>query len=75
MENKCGCWALLKRGLTGACKSSASKDSANTIPRTSLVYDAGIYVLLLLLVSISHYKFTLLFSYFDSSFLPKMLHV
>lgn len=42
MENKCGCWAILKRGVRGACKSSASRDSANTIPRTSLVYDAGI---------------------------------
>ncbi|KAF5749633.1 receptor-like protein kinase [Tripterygium wilfordii] len=38
MEKKCGCWALLKRGV---CKSSASKDSVNTIPRTSLVYDAA----------------------------------
>ena len=42
MEKKCGCWAVLKRGVRGSCKSSASKDSANTIPRTSLVYDAGI---------------------------------
>ncbi|KAF2318086.1 hypothetical protein GH714_041427 [Hevea brasiliensis] len=41
MENKCGCWALLKRGVRGACKPSASRDSANTIPRTSLVYDAA----------------------------------
>ncbi|KAH7574390.1 hypothetical protein JRO89_XS03G0290300 [Xanthoceras sorbifolium] len=41
MDNKCGCWAVLKRGVTGACKSSSSRDSANTIPRTSLVYDAA----------------------------------
>ncbi|GLT67801.1 hypothetical protein SLA2020_400850 [Shorea laevis] len=41
MEQKCGCWSVLKRGVRGACKSSASKDSANTIPRTSLVYDAA----------------------------------
>lgn len=41
MEKKCGCWSVLKRGVRGACKSSASKDSANTIPRTSLVYDAA----------------------------------
>ncbi|KAG5102138.1 hypothetical protein AAZX31_17G108500 [Glycine max] len=45
MENekkKCGCWAVLKRGVRGACKpSSASRDSPNTIPRTSLVYDAA----------------------------------
>ncbi|XP_030954617.1 serine/threonine-protein kinase PBL35-like [Quercus robur] len=41
MEKKCGCWAVLKRGVRGSCKSSASKDSANTIPRTSLVYDAA----------------------------------
>lgn len=41
METKCGCWAFLKRGVRGSCKSSASNHSANTIPRTSLVYDAG----------------------------------
>ncbi|KAJ8768095.1 hypothetical protein K2173_021035 [Erythroxylum novogranatense] len=41
MEKKCGCWALLRRGVRGACKSSASRDSPNTIPRTSLVYDAA----------------------------------
>ncbi|CAN6681240.1 unnamed protein product [Malus baccata var. baccata] len=41
MDNQCGCWAVLKRGVSGTCKSSASKDSANTIPRTSLVYDAA----------------------------------
>ncbi|XP_061350871.1 serine/threonine-protein kinase PBL34-like [Gastrolobium bilobum] len=40
-EKKCGCWAVLKRGVRGACKSSASRDPANTIPRTSLVYDAA----------------------------------
>ncbi|BAT76320.1 serine/threonine-protein kinase [Vigna angularis] len=40
-EKKCGCWAVLKRGVRGACKPSASRDSANTIPRTSLVYDAA----------------------------------
>ncbi|KAB2020085.1 hypothetical protein ES319_D07G043200v1 [Gossypium barbadense] len=37
-DNNCGCWAVLKRGV---CKSSASRDSANTIPRTSLVYDTA----------------------------------
>jgi len=41
MDSKCGCWAVLKRGVRGSCKSSASRDSANAIPRTSLVYDAG----------------------------------
>ncbi|KDO73502.1 hypothetical protein CISIN_1g014202mg [Citrus sinensis] len=41
METKCGCWAFLKRGVRGSCKSSASNHSANTIPRTSLVYDAA----------------------------------
>ncbi|GKV17090.1 hypothetical protein SLEP1_g27634 [Rubroshorea leprosula] len=42
MDNsKCGCWTALKRGVAGAYKSSASRDSANTIPRTSLVYDAA----------------------------------
>ncbi|XP_029129219.1 probable serine/threonine-protein kinase PIX7 isoform X3 [Cajanus cajan] len=40
-DKKCGCWAVLKRGVRGACKPSASRDSANTIPRTSLVYDAA----------------------------------
>ncbi|KAK2644922.1 hypothetical protein Ddye_020117 [Dipteronia dyeriana] len=41
-DNKCGCWAVLRRGVSGAnCKSSSSTDSANTIPRTSLVYDAA----------------------------------
>ncbi|XXG52316.1 hypothetical protein AAC387_Pa03g0688 [Persea americana] len=40
MANKCGCWAALKRGVKGACSSSSSTDSPNTIPRTSLVYDA-----------------------------------
>ncbi|KAL9361612.1 hypothetical protein Peur_044397 [Populus x canadensis] len=40
MDSKCGCWAVLKRGVRGSCKSSASRDSANAIPRTSLVYDA-----------------------------------
>lgn len=44
MEKKCGCWSVLKRGVRGACKPSASRDSANTIPRTSLVHDAGIVV-------------------------------
>ncbi|PON99841.1 Mitogen-activated protein kinase kinase kinase [Trema orientale] len=41
MAAKCGCWAVLTRGVRGACNSSASKDSPNTIPRTSLVYDAA----------------------------------
>ncbi|KAJ6331879.1 hypothetical protein OIU76_010288 [Salix suchowensis] len=41
MDSKCGCWAILKRGVRGSCKSSASRDAANAIPRTSLVYDAG----------------------------------
>lgn len=41
MENKCGCWAVLRRGVKGSCNSSASKHSANSIPRTSLVYDAA----------------------------------
>lgn len=49
MDKKCGCWAVLRRGVSGACKSSASKDSANSIPRTSLVYDAGIYTYIVLL--------------------------
>lgn len=46
MEKNCGCWAVLKRGVRGACKSSASRDSVNAIPRTSLVYDAGIVIFL-----------------------------
>ncbi|KMT02801.1 hypothetical protein BVRB_8g193850 [Beta vulgaris subsp. vulgaris] len=41
MEKKCGCWAVLRRNVRGSCKSSASKNSANSIPRSSLVYDAA----------------------------------
>ncbi|PSS36113.1 Receptor-like protein kinase [Actinidia chinensis var. chinensis] len=41
MEKKCGCWAVLRRSVKSSCKPSASKDSANSIPRTSLVYDAA----------------------------------
>ncbi|XP_052199941.1 serine/threonine-protein kinase PBL35-like [Diospyros lotus] len=41
MEKKCGCWAALRRSVRGSCKATASKDSANTIPRTGLVYDAA----------------------------------
>ncbi|CAI0389225.1 unnamed protein product [Linum tenue] len=42
MANKCGCWSVLKRGVkSAACSSSAARDSANAIPRTSLVYDAA----------------------------------
>ncbi|GAB4832831.1 Serine/threonine-protein kinase pbl35 [Ancistrocladus abbreviatus] len=41
MDKKCGCWPVLSRGVRGACKSSDAKNSANSIPRTSLVYDAA----------------------------------
>ncbi|KAG7023502.1 putative serine/threonine-protein kinase PIX7, partial [Cucurbita argyrosperma subsp. argyrosperma] len=41
MEKRCGCWAVLTRTVSGVCKSSASKDSPNNIPRTSLVYDSA----------------------------------
>ncbi|KAL3745232.1 hypothetical protein ACJRO7_014359 [Eucalyptus globulus] len=34
-KSGCGCWAVLRR------TSSASRDSANSIPRTSTVYDAA----------------------------------
>lgn len=44
MENKCGCWAVLRRGVRGSCNSSDTKNSANSIPRTSLVYDAGMKI-------------------------------
>ncbi|KAF9615205.1 hypothetical protein IFM89_022467 [Coptis chinensis] len=40
-KNKCGCWAVLRRGIKGNCKSSGSRDTANALPRTSLVYDAA----------------------------------
>ncbi|XP_016455553.2 serine/threonine-protein kinase PBL34 [Nicotiana tabacum] len=42
-KNKnCGCWAVLRSSVIGgACSSSVSKHSANSIPRTSLVYDAA----------------------------------
>lgn len=45
MENnttKCGCWSVLKRGVKGTYhNSSGSKDTVNSLPRTSLVYDAA----------------------------------
>ncbi|CAI9100839.1 OLC1v1038023C1 [Oldenlandia corymbosa var. corymbosa] len=41
MERKCGCWSVLRRNVRGSCKSSDSKNSVSTIPRTSLVYDAA----------------------------------
>lgn len=41
MEKKCGCWAVLRRGVRDSCKSSASKNTTNSIPRNSLVYDAA----------------------------------
>lgn len=40
-HTKCGCWSVIKRGVSGACKSPSSRASAKTIPRTSLVYDAA----------------------------------
>ncbi|XP_047320077.1 serine/threonine-protein kinase PBL34-like [Impatiens glandulifera] len=42
MEKRCGCWSVFRCGFRRNCKSSPNKDSANPIPRTSLVYDAGI---------------------------------
>ncbi|XP_010541906.1 PREDICTED: probable serine/threonine-protein kinase NAK isoform X2 [Tarenaya hassleriana] len=36
---KCGCWAVLKRGVRGATASASSTHSPNAIPRSSLVYD------------------------------------
>lgn len=71
MDNQCGCWAVLKRGVSGTCKSSASKDSANTIPRTSLVYDAGIYIHLLL-TRYPAYVLLLKFQLPDGFFLKSM---
>ncbi|KAG9456733.1 hypothetical protein H6P81_001241 [Aristolochia fimbriata] len=41
MEYNCGCWSAFKRGVKGACKPSSSRENANTLPRTSLVYDAA----------------------------------
>ncbi|XP_059637900.1 serine/threonine-protein kinase PBL35-like isoform X1 [Cornus florida] len=41
MDKKCGCWSVLSRSIRGTCKTSASRDSTHTIPRTSLVYDAA----------------------------------
>ncbi|KAL3535890.1 hypothetical protein ACH5RR_004351 [Cinchona calisaya] len=41
MEKKCGCWAILRLSVRGACKTSDPKNSANSIPRTSLVFDAA----------------------------------
>lgn len=63
MENKCGCWAGLTRRVRGSFKSSASNHSANTIPRTSLVYDAGspFFSLSSLLLSCKSLMFMLVF--------------
>lgn len=41
MENKCGCWAVLRRNVKASCNSSDLRNSANSITRTSLVYDAA----------------------------------
>uniref|UniRef100_A0A7N0VIH1 non-specific serine/threonine protein kinase n=1 Tax=Kalanchoe fedtschenkoi TaxID=63787 RepID=A0A7N0VIH1_KALFE len=38
MENKCGCWAVLRRSVVG---SPAAHNSANATHRASLVYDAA----------------------------------
>ncbi|MBA0719215.1 hypothetical protein Golax_006915 [Gossypium laxum] len=38
-DNNCDCWTFLKRGVCNS--SSSTTHSANTIPRTSLVYDAA----------------------------------
>jgi len=46
-NNKCGCWSVLKRGV---CKPSTSRHSPNTIPRTSVVHDAGFFLLLSFMV-------------------------
>ncbi|GMQ07743.1 hypothetical protein CsSME_00051815 [Camellia sinensis var. sinensis] len=40
-NNNCGCWAVFRKSVRSTCKPSASKDTPNTIPRTSLVYDAA----------------------------------
>ncbi|KAJ0959777.1 hypothetical protein J5N97_000535 [Dioscorea zingiberensis] len=40
MDKSVGVGLFSDAVLSGSCKSSASKDSANSIPRTSLVYDA-----------------------------------
>ena len=42
MEKTCGCWAVLRLSVRGTCKSFDPKNSAIAIPRTSLIYDAGI---------------------------------
>ncbi|XP_073276203.1 serine/threonine-protein kinase PBL34-like [Primulina huaijiensis] len=41
MEKQCGCWGNLKSSIRGSCKSSDSRNSASSIPRSSLVYDAA----------------------------------
>lgn len=44
MEKKCGCWSVLRRSVSsGSCKPSVEtrRNSANSFPRTSLVYDAA----------------------------------
>lgn len=44
MDEKCGCWAILRCSVRGACKGSDSRNSATSMPRSSLVYDAGIVI-------------------------------
>lgn len=52
-EKNCGCWAVLRlSNVIGG--SSDSKHSVNSIPRTSLVYDAGF-----LFFSFANYNFNL----------------
>ncbi|KAJ4754390.1 Protein kinase superfamily protein [Rhynchospora pubera] len=43
MEKGCGCWSAVARGVRGACRSTvaAARESANTLPKASLVYDAA----------------------------------
>ncbi|KAK4391601.1 Receptor-like serine/threonine-protein kinase [Sesamum angolense] len=63
MENKCGCWAVLRRGVRGACKSSDSRNSANSIPRSSLVYDAATGKCVLQMKLKTHLKFPIQIHY------------
>ncbi|XP_042060146.1 serine/threonine-protein kinase PBL35-like [Salvia splendens] len=39
-NNNCGCWSILRSSVRG-CKSSDSRNSTTSIPRSSLVYDAA----------------------------------
>lgn len=45
MDKNCGCWAILSCSVRNPCKNPDSRNSATSIPRSSLVYDAGMLLI------------------------------